>query len=152
MTKITSDSKIKDCIITGDINIDLIKFENQTLVENYLSTMLRNAFMPTRVTSHTCTLIDHVFYYSKTHKNNIFSGNLFLDITDHFANFLILGPKKNTLRNHMLGYSVTKIKTNLKIHCSLLTGNKNFATETQISLCLIFMSSSHRHITNLFLS
>ena len=61
--------------------------------------MLRNAFMPTiilptKVTSHTCTLIDHIFYYSKTHRNNIFSGNLFLDITDHFANFLILGPKK----------------------------------------------------------
>ena len=84
VTKITSDSKIKDCIITGDIIIDLIKFENQTVVEDYLSTMLRNAFfclliiLPTRVTSHTCTLIDHIFYYSKTHRNNIFSGNLFL--------------------------------------------------------------------------
>ena len=31
LTKITSDSKIKDCTITGDINIDLIKFENQTV-------------------------------------------------------------------------------------------------------------------------
>ena len=106
LTKITSDSKIKDCIITGDINIDLIKVENQTVVEDYLSTMLTNAFMPTiilptRVTSHTCTLIDHIFCYSKTHRNNIFSGNLFLDITDHFANFLILGPKKNTMRNHI---------------------------------------------------
>ena len=65
-----------------------------------MSTVLRNAFMPiiilpTRVTSHTCTLIDHIFYYSKTHGNNIFSGNVFLDITDHFANFLIFGPKKN---------------------------------------------------------
>ena len=61
--------------------------------------MLRNTFMPTiilstRVTSYACTLIDHIFYYSKTHRNNIFSGNLFLNITDHFANFLILGPKK----------------------------------------------------------
>ena len=118
--------------------------------------MLRNAFMPTiilptRVTSHTCTLIDHIFYYSKTRRNNIFSGNLFLDITDHFANFLILGPKKNTMRNHMLEFSVTKIKANLKIPCSLLIGNKNFATKAQISLCLTFMSSSHKHIANLFL-
>ena len=36
LTKITSDSKIKDCIIAGDINIDLIKFDNQTVVEDYL--------------------------------------------------------------------------------------------------------------------
>ena len=99
LTKITSDSKIKDCIITGDINIDLIKFDNQTVVEDYLSTMLRNAFMPTiilptRVTSHTCIFFYHIFYYSKIHRNNIFSGNLFLDITEYFANFLILRAKK----------------------------------------------------------
>ena len=139
--KTTSDSKIKYCIITGDINIDIIKFENRTAVEDYLNTMLRNAFMPTiilptRVTSHTCTLIGHIFYYSKTHRNNILNGNLLLDMTNHFANFLTMEPKKkNIMRNHMLGCSVTKIKTNLKIRCSLLTGKKNFAIKTQFMSC-----------------
>ena len=140
LTKITSYSEIKHCIITGDINIDLIKFENQTVVADYPSTMLRNAFMPTiilptRVTSHTCTLIDQKFYYSKTHRNNIFSRNLISHTILHV--FLSLDLRKNTMRNHMLGYSMTKIKTNLKIHCSPLTGNKHFATKTQINLCLI---------------
>ena len=67
--------------------------------QKYLNTMLRNAFMPsiilpTRLSSKACTLLDHIFYYSKTFRNKLFSGNLYVDITDHLANFLILGPKK----------------------------------------------------------
>ena len=47
LSKITSDRNINDCIITGDLNIDLIQFDTDTQSENYLNTMLRNAFMPT---------------------------------------------------------------------------------------------------------
>ena len=53
--------------------------------------------LPTRVTNHSCTLIDHIFYYSKTFKDNFMSGNLFTDITDHSANFLILESSKKSL-------------------------------------------------------
>ena len=47
LSKITSDRNINDCIITGDLNIDLIQFNTDTQSENYLDMMLRNAFMPT---------------------------------------------------------------------------------------------------------
>ena len=47
LSKITSDRNINDCIITGDLNIDLIQFNTDTQSENYLNTMSRNAFMPT---------------------------------------------------------------------------------------------------------
>ena len=50
--------------------------------------------LPTRLSSKACTLLDHILYYSKTFRNKLFSGNLYVDITDHLANFLILGPKK----------------------------------------------------------
>ena len=43
--KITSNRNINDCIITGDLNIDLIQFDTETQSENYLNTMLRNAFI-----------------------------------------------------------------------------------------------------------
>ena len=45
--------------------------------------------------------MDHIFYYSKTFRNKLFSGNLYVDITDHLANFLTLGPfkKKNDRKN-----------------------------------------------------
>ena len=38
--------------------------------------------------------MDHVFYYSKTFGSNLFSRNMFIDISDHLANFVILGPKE----------------------------------------------------------
>ena len=76
-----------------------MKYETQDATNGYLGTMLCNEFMPTillptRVTSNTCNLIDHLFYYSKTFKDNFISGNLFTDITKHFAIFFILGSPK----------------------------------------------------------
>ena len=117
LTKITIDKKLKIALLQVTlIYIGLIIFNYQIVVEDYLNTMLRNAFMPTivlppRITSHTCTLIDHIFYYSKHFRNNLFSGNLFVDITDHFANFLIIGPKKkkqNRLNVRILALKIQK--------------------------------------------
>ena len=39
--------------------------------------------MPTTVTNHACTLIDHIFYFSRNNRPMI-------DMSDHFANFVIL--------------------------------------------------------------
>ena len=91
--------KSKNCIIVGDLNIDLMKHETHYNTGEFLNTMLSHGFMPTillptRVTNHSCTLIDHIFYYSKTFKNNFLTGNLFTDISDHFANFLLLDSNK----------------------------------------------------------
>ena len=52
------------------------------------------SILPTRVTDHSATQIDHMFYYIKTFKRSTFAGNLFTDITDHFANFLLLGSSR----------------------------------------------------------
>ena len=85
------------------MNIDLIKYDIHQSTAEFLSTMLTHGFMPTillptRVANHSCTLIDHIFYYSKTFKDNFISGNLFMDITDHFANFLILESEKKSYK------------------------------------------------------
>ena len=71
----------------------------------------------TRVTSHSCTLIDHIFYCSKTFKENFFSGNLFTDISDHFANFIILDSKtrkENSNQRPNVRIFSEKNKENLK--------------------------------------
>ena len=47
-------------------------------------------FLPTRVTNHACTLIDHIHYLSRHKRIQIASGNLMTDMSDHFANFIIL--------------------------------------------------------------
>ena len=84
------------------MNIDLIKYDIHQSTVEFLSTMLIHGFMPTillltRVTNYSCTSIDHIVYYSKTFEDNFMSGNLVTDITDHFANFLILESSKKSL-------------------------------------------------------
>jgi len=49
--------------------------------------------MPTRITSRSATLIDHIYYYGgNNNKPNMKtkSGNLLNDITDHLPNYLLV--------------------------------------------------------------
>jgi len=56
----------------GDMNIDLLKFEQHTKTGEYLDNLFSQGSLPlitkpTRVTSHSATLIDHIY----TNKKNI---------------------------------------------------------------------------------
>ena len=85
-------------IISGDINIDLIKFN---LDDNYqyVSTIMSCGYLPyitlpTRITDFSATCIDHIFIrdtskYRERH-TEIFSGILYCDITDHLPCFVTL--------------------------------------------------------------
>ena len=97
-SKIKNDKTIKHNVITGDFNIDLIKFDLNDNTNEYLNTVLKNGFIPTillpiRVTSHSCTLIDHTYHQSRNSRIQILSGNLMMDMSYHFANFIILHSK-----------------------------------------------------------
>ena len=55
----------KHCLIMGDMNIDLLKFETHTKTDDYLDNLFTHGFIPlitkpTRVTTHSATLIDHM--------------------------------------------------------------------------------------------
>src|SRR4029077_15418609 len=86
------------CLILSDTNIDLLKFDRHTPTNNYLNTLIVNNFyptvlLPTRITDHSCTLIDHIYYYEGqcSHKSvRVSSGNLFSDLSDHLPNFICL--------------------------------------------------------------
>jgi len=90
------------CIIAGDINIDLTKCSSDVETANYVDQLLINNFipvitMPTRITSRTATLIDHMYYYEGTkHTMNISvkSGNFVEDISDHLPNYMLMINKK----------------------------------------------------------
>ena len=71
LSKIENNRSIKYSIITGDFNVDLIKFDLNDNTNKYLNTVLKNGFIPTitillpnRVTSHACTLIDRPYILS----------------------------------------------------------------------------------------
>ena len=70
----------KPSIITGDFNLNLIKYMQNTGVNQFLENILSNNFipqitLPTRITEKTATLIDNLFTNSYKHNSNCVSGN-----------------------------------------------------------------------------
>ena len=92
-------------IILGDININLLN-ENDAKTNNYLNNYLEHNFipcitLPTRITHHSATLIDHIFIKcpKKLLQNKCSSGNLITDISDHLSNFSMIDIKTPSIKN-----------------------------------------------------
>lgn len=86
--------------LMGDFNIDLLKYENckysQILLQCMQSfSMLPTIDKPTRVYGSSATLIDNIFTNNLT--NNISSGNIVTDTTDHFSQVCIVNVNKQKL-------------------------------------------------------
>ena len=81
----------KQILIMGDFNINLLNYDNKN-TENFLDTMFSYSYLhfintPTRVTGHSKTLIDNIFYNKPM--LNITAGNISSVIADHLIQFLI---------------------------------------------------------------
>ena len=97
------------CIIAGDIDIDLIRynshnptfdFENNLLLNNFLPIII----MPTRITDSSATLVDHIYYYdgSNSKRNvNIKSGNLWCHLTDYLSNYILILNKHIKIKQNV---------------------------------------------------
>jgi hypothetical protein len=77
----------KTCIIMGDFNIDLLKYNTHNKTNDYIDNVFAKGFLPlilkpTRITQSTATLIDHI--YSNDIKSNSTSGIIINDLVDHF--------------------------------------------------------------------
>ena len=77
----------------GDFNVNLLNFENHHPTDDFINTPGSYFFFPqilqlTRVTDHSATLIDNIFFYSLEHHS--IRGNIVHDLTDHLPNFLII--------------------------------------------------------------
>ena len=82
-------------IITSDFNLNLIKYIQNTGVNQFLEKILSNSFipqisLPTRITEKTATLIDNIFTNSYKHNSNCASGNITAYISDHLPQSLII--------------------------------------------------------------
>ena len=83
----------KNCAILGDFNIDLLKYDSHQITDDFINTLGTLFFQPyilqpTRITDHSATLIDNIFFNSID--QHTIAGNLVYDITDHLSNFLII--------------------------------------------------------------
>ena len=83
----------KSAFLLGDFNINLLNYNVHSPTNEFLDSLASNSFLPyilqpTRITSHSKTLIDNIF------TNVIFpdsiSGNLRATISNHFPQFLIV--------------------------------------------------------------
>ena len=95
------DRGSKYCAILGDFNFDLLKFENHYPTNDFINIISSFCFQahilkPTRITDHSKTLIDNIFFNSLEHFT--ISGNIIYDITDHLPNFFIF-DKFSSLHN-----------------------------------------------------
>ena len=85
-------------IIMGDMNIDLLKFGSHTKTSDYLDNIFSRGFLPvitkpTRISTSSATLIDHIYTNNITTTGN--SGIIITDVADHFGTFHISNIKNN---------------------------------------------------------
>ena len=88
--KIHQENKL--CLFMGDFNIDLLKITTHSASENFINDLGSFFFQPqilqpTRITDHSSTLIDNIFFNSIEHF--IISGNIVYDLTDHLPKFIV---------------------------------------------------------------
>ena len=85
----------KQCMIMWDMNIDL-KFETHLRTNEYIDSLFANGFLPliskpTRVTTSSATLTDHMYINDITSSHH--SGIIINDVADHFGTFCIFQGK-----------------------------------------------------------
>ena len=83
-------------ILSGDLNIDLIKI-NDPITAKYIELLMSNnvipcIYHPTRITNISASALDHICMYRPKHQVNISasSGSILVDISDHLNVFIIL--------------------------------------------------------------
>jgi len=81
------------CVILGDFNLDLLKFETHSGTNDFLNILVSSYFQPqilqpTRITDNSATIIDKIFFNCLEHFR--ISGNLIYDLTDHLPSFLVV--------------------------------------------------------------
>ena len=80
-------------VIGGDFNLNLANYQNSNFVKQYVETSFEFSYRslinnPTRVTSHSATIIDHLWLNFTC--SSMTSGIILTDASDHFSTFIAL--------------------------------------------------------------
>ena len=97
--EISKEVKVKDFLIMGDFNIDLLNYDTSTETSDFLDKMYTSSFLPlithpTRFGKTSQTLIDNIF--TTLINNETKAGNITTVISDHFCQFASLPTLENT--------------------------------------------------------
>ena len=138
--------------ITGDFNIDLLKFHGDEKILDYVNLFISNNLYctlvyPTRVTNTTATLIDNI--WTNDYNNLINSGIVYSKVSDHFPIFsvfktnLTLGRSDEIKTISYRDFStdnVNRFRNDLCEVCWDLVLNVNHANNAYLNFLLIFES------------
>jgi exonuclease III len=121
------------CYIMGDFNINLLNVDIHSPSNAFLNCMISNSFVPlitrpTRLTSHSATLIDNIFTNAvqKVSLDVSMSGILNQQISDHFPVFYLCKMNcKNTLKETVVYKQMTSAENINKFKQMLSTQNWN---------------------------
>ena len=139
LSKISKEKK--RVILTGDANINLLKYSQHVPSASFLDMLLSYGMVPkitvpTRVTHSTATLIDHIFVNEGQNVKSSLVGTLETCMSDHYMNFIFLknesnltGPKTVTYRPYT-EKNIIKLKnalSNQEFHELYSTNDPNTA-------------------------
>ena len=115
--------------IMGDFNINLLDHNLSAPVENFINQMISKNFLPiinrpTRVTPHSCTLIDNIFFNTVDEVES--SGVITTNISHHYPVSLERDFQTYLKIQYQSTIEFFQMRTyqTLKIHYKLLTGTK----------------------------
>ena len=94
------DKLNKNIFLAGDYNIDLLKINERELFAEFLDRMIHNSIfpqitLPTRFSTHSCTLLDNIFCKISDHIKDITSGIILTAISDHLPCFVNVKLQNN---------------------------------------------------------
>ena len=123
--------KNKLILLTGDFNVDLIKHDTDANSQRLIDIMSDRGFIqtisrPTRITSHSSTLIDHM--YTNNLSRMIKTSVVTVDISDHLATPQQFHLTYHTTAQHIILLRVHRIvrhilPVNLTLKITLNSGN-----------------------------
>ena len=142
-------------ILMGDFNIDLLQ-PNNCKHEAYLNLCLESNFvpcitLPTRITDHSATLIDHILLRTPARliQNKVSAGNLICGLSDHLPNFIVLDVNTYTYQDRpkirlFTENNINNFLSNMENESEILKENYD-ANDSAISF-----SSFHKNYVHLF--
>ena len=94
---------LKNIVLAGDFNINVLDFETNKNVQGFLNVMfgydiIRLTNKPLRITRHTTNAIDHIITNSVTGHNDFKSAIIKTDLSDHFPIVFAIKTNETTQR------------------------------------------------------
>ena len=136
----------KTLVLLGDFNANLLKYDIDTDISNFLDLMYTSFLLPhiassSRTTTASATLIDNIF---TNHCNSPYnSGNLVITLSDHHTQFLIIKNQSNlseSKKEDQLSRDFQEIEKN-KIIISEQLQNVDWESEFRLECNNISLSS-----------